>query len=440
MYKLFVPLSFLCAALLPVSVFAYQFSYTLTQGSRGPAVFELQKLLNANPRTRIALSGAGSPGNETDYFGPATTRAVIRFQELHREEVLAPANLSYGTGVVGVLTRQKLNSFFKVATQTPTVTTPASATRPSTPSLPVTTQTTPPQTPTEPSPPAQTAQTPAVPVTSPEPAKPAVTVTGVSPSQVRPGEKVTVFGSGFTQSGNTVTLAYAGLTRQFSNVFSLDGKTVSFYFEAPELKVTREFLKKLPPEAYKEIEDAVTKAGGTLDDIITPYRELDNEKDLENLIARYGFTIRDLYDEFYVTVENENGVGRSHAAVLAGLRKLDFSSFARRHFQKFLSHAANIALLFPETAQAQQGGGVYTGPTFYCTCGPGHLGLLTGQGPGLTYFPPGFVPVTGTTQSAGYWLGIYSSGGGACPVVIGLGCGVINAALPVYWGQGPFGR
>ena len=416
----------LALTLLPLAAEAYEFTADLRVGSRGQAVLELQKILNSTIRTRVALSGPGSAGNETDYFGPATARAVIKFQELHAREVLYPANLTKGTGVVGSLTRKKLNAVSL-----------ASAPRPTAPSrLPA---------------PVPPAPTPAPSVTPPEPvaaaspqpeapAKPEVRVASVYPSQVRPGEKVTVYGSGFTPTGNRVTLAYGGLRRTFDGSLSLDGKSISFYFEAPELKVTRDVLQKLPPEALSEIEDAVKKAGGTLDDIVTPYRKLGNESDLESLIAKYGFTIRDLYDEFYVTVENANGSGMSHAAVLAGLRKLDFSSLARRQFKKFLSDATTVALLFPKTAEAQQGGGVYTGPIFYCTCGPGHLGLLTGQGPGLTYFPPGFVPVTGTTQSAGFWLGIYSSGGGVCMVYAGVTCSSINAALPVYWGQGPFGK
>lgn len=404
-------------ALAPLAAHAYKFTADLKVGSRGQAVFELQKILNSNVRTRVALSGPGSPGSETDYFGSATARAVIKFQELHAREVLYPASLSKGTGFVGSLTRKKLNSFAVASAPRPTVVprvpvpAPSAAPQPAVSAGPISTE-------------------PAA------PAKPEVRVTSVSPSQVRPGEKVTVYGGGFTQSGNRVTLAYGGIRRSFDGALSLDGKSISFYFEAPELKVTRDTLKKLPPEALKEVEEAVTKAGGTLDDVVTPYRTLGNIEDLEALIAKYGFTIRDLYDEFYVTVENPNGTARSHAAILAGLRKLDFSSFARRQFRDFLSRAANVALLFPKTAEAQQGGGVYSGPVFYCTCGPGHIGVLGGQGPGAAYFAPGFVPVTGTTQSAGYWLGIYAPTGGMCWMYSGFGCVDVPYPIPVYWGQG----
>lgn len=87
------------------------FTTNLSVGSSGTQVLVLQKFLNKDTYTRIANSGPGSPGNETDYFGILTKSAVIRFQEKYISEVLTPVGLSKGNGYVGSYTRAKLNSF-----------------------------------------------------------------------------------------------------------------------------------------------------------------------------------------------------------------------------------------------------------------------------------------------------------------------------------------
>ncbi len=80
----------------------YTFNVNLTVGSRGTDVMNLQKVLNMDPATMVASSGAGSPGNETTYFGPATRAAVVKFQQKYG---ITPA-----AGYVGPITRAKLNS------------------------------------------------------------------------------------------------------------------------------------------------------------------------------------------------------------------------------------------------------------------------------------------------------------------------------------------
>jgi hypothetical protein len=66
----------------------------LRQGSRGREVRTLQVFLNNNG-FRVSTSGAGSPGNETEVFGPATHTAVVRWQK---------ANGLKDDGVVGPVT------------------------------------------------------------------------------------------------------------------------------------------------------------------------------------------------------------------------------------------------------------------------------------------------------------------------------------------------
>jgi len=101
-------------SVLPVT--GQAFKRTLTVGSRGEDVRALQKRLNAEGftiATGLDSTGsprAGSPGNETTYFGPATRLSVIRFQEKYKAEILTPNNLTRGTGFVGQATLKKLQS------------------------------------------------------------------------------------------------------------------------------------------------------------------------------------------------------------------------------------------------------------------------------------------------------------------------------------------
>lgn len=90
------------------------FSRDIQTGSQGEDVRALQVFLNANGFL-VASSGAGSPGNETDYFGNATKRALAKFQEANAKDILIPSGLSKGTGYFGARTRAFVNTFTKGA-------------------------------------------------------------------------------------------------------------------------------------------------------------------------------------------------------------------------------------------------------------------------------------------------------------------------------------
>ena len=86
------------------------FTENLKVGSTGSQVMALQKLLNSDATTQLGSSGAGSPGNETSYFGSITKAGVIKFQNKYASEVLAPVGLATGTGYWGPSSRAKANT------------------------------------------------------------------------------------------------------------------------------------------------------------------------------------------------------------------------------------------------------------------------------------------------------------------------------------------
>lgn len=101
------------------AVCPYVWQRSLGQGSTGFDVLRLQQFLNASADTRLAVSGAGSPGMETQYYGPITANAVSRFQVKYRADILTPLGLVNPTGYFGPSSRAKINALCLTGPVTP---------------------------------------------------------------------------------------------------------------------------------------------------------------------------------------------------------------------------------------------------------------------------------------------------------------------------------
>lgn len=88
----------------------YTWTRDLSSGATGMDVMKLQQFLNADPDTRVAVSGAGSAGMETEYYGPATGAAVAKFQTKYRADILSPLGLVNATMYFGAGSRAKANA------------------------------------------------------------------------------------------------------------------------------------------------------------------------------------------------------------------------------------------------------------------------------------------------------------------------------------------
>lgn len=86
------------------------FENDLEKDMQNEDVRRLQQILNTDSDTQVAKTGSGSPGNETDYYGPATENAVMRFQ-LKYGVIKTPQDP--GSGRVGPQTRKTLLEVFK---------------------------------------------------------------------------------------------------------------------------------------------------------------------------------------------------------------------------------------------------------------------------------------------------------------------------------------
>jgi len=106
-------------------VSSFTFSRYLSLGMTHPDVKVLQQTLNALGYS-VAVTGAGSKGKETTYYGPATTKAIQKYQcaVLH---ICSGTPTTNGYGNFGPATRASLNQRGGVSlpvSSVPVVTTP----------------------------------------------------------------------------------------------------------------------------------------------------------------------------------------------------------------------------------------------------------------------------------------------------------------------------
>lgn len=100
-----------------MSASCHTFTQNLKKGSTGGEVMWVQQFLNGHG-FQVSASGAGSPGNETSFFGAATMAAVIKFQNANAADILTPVGLTAGTGNWFASTRAKVNAICAGSTTT----------------------------------------------------------------------------------------------------------------------------------------------------------------------------------------------------------------------------------------------------------------------------------------------------------------------------------
>lgn len=85
------------------------FTANHSMGDTGGQVMDIQKFMNASGFT-VSATGAGSPGQESSYFGAKTKAAVVAWQNANAASVLAPVGLTSGTGFWGSSSRAHANA------------------------------------------------------------------------------------------------------------------------------------------------------------------------------------------------------------------------------------------------------------------------------------------------------------------------------------------
>jgi hypothetical protein len=89
------------------------YNQDLKYGSTGAEVQQLQHFLNTH-KYPVAISGPGSKGHETSFYGPATTAAVLRMQKENAKVILGSTDVALATGSFDLATRKFVNILLSV--------------------------------------------------------------------------------------------------------------------------------------------------------------------------------------------------------------------------------------------------------------------------------------------------------------------------------------
>lgn len=100
------------------------FTRNLGPGVTNSDVMRLQQLLNSDPDTRIAESGAGSPGHESGFYGALTVAAVQKFQSKY-DLISEGTPSTTGFGAFGPKTRAAIEMHLGGAMSEPSSPAPA---------------------------------------------------------------------------------------------------------------------------------------------------------------------------------------------------------------------------------------------------------------------------------------------------------------------------
>ncbi len=111
-YGITIPANLITQGSTKIPVTSLLFTRALKLGMTGADIKRLQIFLNSQGFT-VAKKGAGSPGHETTTFGSATKAALMKFQIVHKKEILDPQGLKSPTGIFASGSMKIANALLK---------------------------------------------------------------------------------------------------------------------------------------------------------------------------------------------------------------------------------------------------------------------------------------------------------------------------------------